>query len=104
MKVDRKQSYWSDPGGPAMFLGHVREAVRARAMELIGGEKPLFVPNDWRAQTLARMFRGRLAFTDNQRLVAAVLAVDTGMAPEKALRAVLSGWWWLAPRWRACTR
>ncbi len=82
------------------------EAIRDRASALLGGGpdgfKPLYAPHDWMARELVRKLDMR--FPAHQRLVAAVLAVDTGMAPAKALRVVQSGRWWLDPRWRRWTR
>jgi hypothetical protein len=58
---------------------------------------------DIRARHLARQLD--LRFLDHQHLVAAVLSVETGLAPAKALRVVLSGRWWeTTSRWREVCR
>jgi len=98
--------HWTEPDTDTRWLSDVRAAVLARAVALIG-ERPYdgVSGRGWRARELARRLDTR--FTDHARLVAAVLAVETGMAPAKAMACVQGGPWWYGARrgrWRCATR
>jgi hypothetical protein len=90
------------PEAHRVYLSNVHNAVLARAEVVLGCHRPFFADHDWRAQNLARKLP--LRFIDHQRFVAAVLAVETLMAPAKALRLVQEGWWWMTKRWRRHTK
>lgn len=93
---------WTEPDYEIRFLNEVRWAVLLHADAILRRTPPTFRERDWRARSLARRLDTR--FVDHQRLVAAVLSVETGMAPEKALGVVRAGLWWLNHRWMAATR
>jgi len=80
-------AHWA-PEKSGAFLAMIKEQVRRRAAELVGLPVEEPPPAVGLAELLAQRLDGR--FVDAQRLTAAVIAIETGMAPHKALRRVLA--------------